>query len=187
MLCLPATCRAQATSTASRSLDLAAFGGYTGARPDYGPYHDQGMGFGIDVTRYFHLPIVPSLEGRGNFLSGTAVSQKTFLVGLRAEYPLGHRLHPYANFLVGAGTMHFKFIPGYTSDNSTVYSYGGGIDVDIVHNIQLKVDGQYQSWNLGKSGGNPNGPFTLTPEVLLFGVEYHIPFRPLNKQRDFYR
>ena len=187
MLCVPATGHAQATSTASKSLDIAAFGGYAGARPDYAPYHDQGAGFGVDLTRYFHLPVIPSLEGRGNIITGAAVNEKTFLGGLRVEVPIKHRLHPYGDFLIGAGTIDFKFMPGYTSDNSRVYSFGGGIDVDVVHNIQIKVDGQYQSWNLGKSGGNPNGPFTLTPEVLLFGVEYHIPFRPLNKQKDFYR
>jgi opacity protein-like surface antigen len=191
MLSVPAQGRAQAVSTASRSLDLAGFGGYSGALTDYANYKDQGLSFGVDVTRYFHLPIVPSLEGRGNVVHGTAIDQKTFLFGLRAEVPLKHRIHPYADALIGVGTLHFKFSPGagYTGDRSRVFSYGGGVDFDIVHNIQLKLDAQYQTWNLGPNGYVvPSGAnFTLTPAVAIIGVEYHIPFRTLNRQRDFFR
>jgi hypothetical protein len=190
VLLLPSQSCAQAISTASRSMDIAAFGGYSGAYTDYGNTRAQGAIAGIDITRFFHLPIYPSLEVRANMLHGTVIDEDSYLGGLRAEYPLAHRLHPYADALVGVGTLHFKFapIPGYTGDRSVLLSYGGGIDVDIFRHLQLKIDAQYQNWNLGPNGTSvtQTGNFTLTPTVGIVGLEYHIPFRPLIKQRDFY-
>jgi opacity protein-like surface antigen len=181
---------AQATSTASRAMDIAAFGGYSAGFTDYAQYKDQGLVFGADVTRYFHLPIVPSLEVRGNVLHSAVIDETTYLVGARVEFPLKQRLHPYGAFLVGPGTLHFKYTPspGYTASSSKVLSYGGGLDVDLFHNLQLKLDAQYQSWNLGPNGAivPQGGNFTLTPSIFMVGVEYHIPFRTLNRQRDFY-
>jgi hypothetical protein len=190
VLLLPRQSCAQAISTASRSLDIAGFGGYSGAYTDYGNTRDQGAAFGVDVTRFFHLPVYPSLEVRANMLHGTVIDEDSYLGGLRAEYPLAHRLHPYADILVGFGTLHFKFTPspGYTGDRSVVLSYGGGVDIDIIRNLQLKIDAQYQNWKLGPNGTNvtQTGNFNLTPTVGIIGVEYHIPFRPFIKQRDFY-
>jgi len=181
---------AQAISTASRTLDIAGFGGYSAGFTDYAQYKDQGLVFGADVTRYFNLPIVPSLEVRGNVLHSAAIDETTYLIGVRIELPLKQRLHPYGAFLVGPGTLHFKFTPspGYTASSSKVLSYGGGLDVDLFHNLQLKLDAQYQSWNLGPNGAivPQGGNFTLTPSIFMVGVEYHIPFRTLNRQRDFY-
>jgi hypothetical protein len=181
---------AQARSTASRSTDVAAFGGYAGARTDYGVYKDQGEAIGLDFSHYFrHFPIVPSLEARTNLVHGSFINERTYLFGGRAELPL-HRLHPYVDTLIGLGTLHYANppAPGYTSDRSKVYSYGGGLDVNLVYNFQLKIDAQYQTWNLGPFDPNvpQDGYFTLTPAVGIVGVEYHIPFRPHSRQQDFH-
>ena len=190
MLWLPGHGRGQALSTASRSMDIAAFGGYSAEETDYAKSRDQGGAFGVDITRFFHLPVVPSLEARANIEHGKIIDETTYLGGVRIEVPV-RRLHPYGDFLIGAGTLHFKFAPtpGYTGDRSKVYSYGGGIDIDLVHNFQLKIDAQYQSWNLGPNAfvTPPGANFTLTPAVGIVGVEYHIPFRARTRQSDFYR
>lgn len=189
MLSLNFRGEAQAVSTASRSTDIAVFGGYAGAKTDYGVHKDQGAAAGLDFSHYFrHFPIVPSLEARANLVHGPFINQKTYLVGGRAGLPLRH-LTPYADFLIGLGTLHFQSppSPGYTGDRSSVRSYGAGIDIDLVHNFQLKIDAQYQSWNLGPIDENDpqKGYFTLTPIVGIVGLEYHIPFRTRSRQQDF--
>jgi opacity protein-like surface antigen len=187
---LPAQSHAQAISTASRSLDIAAFGGYAGGKTDYGPQKGQGAGFGVDITKFFHLPVVPSLEGRVNVVDSTVINELSYMGGIRVEVPLKSRIHPYVAALAGLGTLHFKFAPspGYTGDRGLVISYGGGVDFDLVRNISIKIDGQYQNWNLGPNGQKVpvTADFTLTPIVAIIGVEYHIPFRPHIRQRDFY-
>jgi opacity protein-like surface antigen len=190
MFTIPVQSHAQAISTASRSLDIAAFGGYAGGKTDYGAEKPQGAGFGLDITKFFHLPVVPSLEARANVFDSSVINELSYMGGIRVEVPLKNRIHPYAAVLAGVGTLHFKFSPnpGYTGDRGVVISYGGGIDFDVVHNISIKIDGQYQNWNLGPNGQKVpvTANFTLTPIVGIIGVEYHIPFRPHIKQRDFY-
>lgn len=190
MFTMPLQSHAQAISTASRSLDLAAFGGYAGGKTDYGDEKPQGAGFGLDITKFFHLPVVPSLEARANVFDSSVINELSYMGGIRVEVPLKNRIHPYVAALAGVGTLHFKFAPapGYTGDRGVVISYGGGIDFDVVHNISIKIDGQYQNWNLGPNGQKVpvTADFTLTPIVGIIGVEYHIPFRPHIKQRDFY-
>ena len=170
---------AQATPAASKSVDFSAFGGYLHDLPDYGPFGNNGATFGVNVTRYFHFPVAPSLEARVNIAPGKTARESSYLFGVRAQGTVLRRFHPYADFLVGPGTIHFDVPPdpGYTGDNSTVYSYGGGLDVDVAHNFQAKVDFQYQSWNLGTN-------YTLSPSLTMIGIAYRFPFRAHNRQRD---
>jgi hypothetical protein len=191
MFTMPVQSHAQAISTASRSLDIAAFGGYATGKTDYGDLRPQGGAFGVDITKFFHLPVVPSLEARANVFDSSVINELSYMGGIRVEVPLKNRIHPYVAALAGLGTLHFKFAPspGYTGDRGLVISYGGGVDFDLVHNISIKIDGQYQNWNLGPNGQKVpvTADFTLTPIVGIIGVEYHIPFRPHIRQRDFYR
>jgi hypothetical protein len=123
----------------------------------------------------------PSLEGRFNFLSGTYVSEHTKLVGFTvgSESLKRFHMHPYADFLIGDGTIKFNTTAtGYTSDDSTVYDFGGGLDIDLVHNFQLRGDYQYQHWKLGQA----TAPFT--PNLFLIGVNYQFHFRDYNRQSD---
>lgn len=173
---LPVAC--QAVRTASKSADISVFAGFQDADPAYGPDHAAGGSFGADFTRYFHIPVQPSLEFRANFISNTFVSEHTYLVGLRAAVPF-RGLRPYADFLVGPGTIHFPLNVGYLGDNSTVYSYGGGVDVPVYRNFALKLDVQGQHWNTGE--------FIYTPTLGTIGINYTIPFRPHTSQRDLGR
>ncbi len=169
---------AQAVQTAGKTADIAAFGGFTYANPDYGPDHVAGGLFGVDFTRYFRIPVQPSLEFRGNFVSGSYVKEHTYLFGLRAAVPF-RAIKPYADFLVGPGTIFFPYNIGYPQDNSTVYSYGGGVDVGVTRNFALKLDVQGQHWNTGS--------FIYNPTLGTVGVVYTIPFRPHVSQRDLGR
>ncbi len=160
---------AQATRTASKSSDISVFGGFEAAHPDYGPYNSYGGMFGADFTRYIHFRVEPSLEFRANFHSNIAVDEHSYLVGLRAAVPFGI-FKPYADFLVGPGTIHFPYNIGYTGDNSVVYSYGGGVDIHLIGNFAGKIDIQAQHWNTGED--------TYSPTLGTIGVVYTLPFRP---------
>lgn len=172
---------AQAALTASKSMDISTFAGYSNTSPDYySSPRNSGVTFGANVTRYFHFPVDPSLEARVNIADGSTVNERSYLFGLRGEVQAFHafpRMHPYADFLVGPGNIHFKFnTNGYLGDNSTVYSYGGGADIDLVRNFQAKVDYQRQHWNTGE--------IAFTPGALTFGITYRFPFHPHVRQSE---
>ncbi len=163
---------AQGVPTESKGMDLAAFGGYVNIAPDYGSSRDNGFLLGADLTRYFHWPVAPSLEIRTNLANGPIANEDSYLVGLRAQVDL-HRFHPYADFLIGYGSIHYDIppSPGYTHDNSVVKSFGAGLDYDVTRNFQARIDFQSQHWTLGPGD-------TLTPTALSFGIRYVIPFKP---------
>lgn len=168
---------AQALHTATKTADLSGFFGYTTAQPDYGPNRNSGGTLGVNLTRYFHFPVAPSIELRANFVNGPVVNERSYLVGLRAHGQIG-RWRPYGNFLVGPGNLHFNFpSDGYTGDNSIVYSYGGGIEIDVVNNFAAKVDYQGQHWRTGLGTSN-----TFTPSLLMIGFAYHFQFEPHTRQ-----
>ena len=171
-------CAAQAIPDADKAADVSAFLGYEYADPAYGPPKNNGTGFGLNYTRYFPIPVAPSIEARVNLTNGTDVKERTYLAGLQAKARVFRRYHPYADFLVGTGTIHFNTrATGYIGDNSTIYNYGGGLDFDLIHHFALRADIQRQNWALG---GSP----TFHPVILLFGVNYTIPFRDYKDQRD---
>jgi len=163
-------------------MDISGFGGYQYVSPDFrSSPHDSGFIAGVNVTRYFHFPVAPSLELRANIATGPAVNESSYLVGARAQANLGRRFYPYADFLIGPGAIHFNqiFIPGYTHDNSLVKSIGGGVDIDLVRHFQVKLDYQQQFWKIGKEIAG------FSPSLLSVGVVYRIPFRPHVKQSDY--
>ena len=59
----------------------------------------------------------------------------------------------------------------YISTTSTVYSPGGGADLDLSHHWALRGDVQYQFWS-----NYPPLPGVLTPLVLTGGVVYRFDF-----------
>jgi len=163
-------------------MDISGFGGYERVAPDFrSSPQDNGFVAGINITRYFRIPIAPSLEARANLASGPTVNERTYLVGARAQAQLEQSFYPYADFLIGPGIIHFNqiFIPGYISDKSLVKSIGGGVDIDLVRHFQMKLDFQQQFWKLGTE----SAPFS--PSLFTVGVVYRIPFRPHVKQSDY--
>jgi hypothetical protein len=179
LLAVAPRCRAQDVPTASKTFDLSAFAGYQFVDPAYGPDNNHGVGFGFNATRYFELPFEPSIEARVNLTNGTDVKERTYLLGFQAKKTFFTHYHPYIDVLAGRGTIHFNTTAsGYIGDNSIVYNYGGGLDIDLVHHLQLRVDYQRQLWSLGQEVNS------FAPNLLLLGVHYTIPFRDYKSQRD---
>jgi len=168
--------QAQQTSTASKSAEISVFGGYTNINSDYGIDRNNGVTIGGDYTRFFRFPVVPSLEVRGNYTTGLAVTEKSILFGLRLEAPFRQRFHPYATVLFGGTRIDFKFPPSptYTYDKTSALSLGGGVDVDVTRNFRAKFDYQQQFEDFGPNGFQKD--FTLTPGGFTIGVVYRIPF-----------
>ena len=177
---------AQAGPTASKSMDISVFGTYQFVKPDFGPYNNTGGSIGFDVTRYYpRLPVAVSLEARGNYSTGNSTTERAVLGGLRVKKDF-RRWHPYGDLLVGGGTVKFSstLAPAYTSDKGIVYSFGGGVDIDVLYHFQVKLDVQSQHYNLGaKSSANPSsGTFDLSPVGYGAGLSYVIPFRDHRKR-----
>ena len=169
---------AQASNTASKAAAISVFAGLNVSDPAYGPNRNTGVSLGANYTRYLRFPVQPSVEVRANFSNGTYANERSYLFGLRALVPVG-RFEPYADFLVGPGNIHFPLNVGYTGDNSTVYDYGGGVDVPVFRNFALKLDVQAQHWNTGE--------FTFTPILGTVGISYRIPFRAHDSQSTIIR
>jgi len=175
------TVHAQAFSTASKSNAIDLFGGYTNMNPGFGNRRDMGATFGFDFTHYFkHVPVAPSFEARSTFINGPIANERTYLFGVKAETHVGNRFHPYGDFLIGPGNIHFNQQSASSfnliGDNSTVASFGGGIDIDLRPHWQAKVDYQWQRWDAGAlQHYHPSG--------VTFGITYHFPFKPFTARR----
>jgi hypothetical protein len=183
------TAAAQSLSTASKGAEISVFGTYTAGTPDYGPFAKKGISAGGDFTIFPHFILKPSLEIRGNELYSADVTEKSVLFGPRAQIDIRGKFHPYGDFLIGGGEIiyHPDPAPGYTGDRSKVYSYGGGINIDVAHHLAAKFDFQQQSWNLGHNSiaVSGSGNFTLSPRLFMAGVTYTLPFRFLKRSTDY--
>jgi len=172
---------AQDVPTISKASDVAVFGGFVSANTAYtdGSVYpnDPGKGafLGMDFTRYFHLPVAPSLEGRANVVQGPYINEHSYLGGLQVQGNIFDRFHPYGDFLAGYGSILYNrpAVPGYTHDNSLVYSYGGGVNLDVTRNFQAMLDFQAQSWKIGN-----NATEKFSPIMFSIGFRYVIPFGP---------
>jgi opacity protein-like surface antigen len=180
--------KAQANFTAQRPADITVFGGYGHTTPDYDAGHDNGVTLGAEYNRSFGWRVIPGLEVRANLNSGPAVTENSYVFGPRAHMNF-HRFHPYADFLVGLGRATYPeyFLNGVAQvqDTGLVYTYGGGVDYDLVKGFALRADYQGSSWNLGKNlVAKPDGSnFTLSPTTVTIGVSYRIPFKNWTGQK----
>lgn len=165
----PQYLNAQAAPTRSRVAGAIAFVTYTWLNPDYGSSGDA-VTVGGDYTKFYKF-LSPSLEARFKTGSGLAVSEETFGGGLRVEHQIKY-FHPYIDFLVSNGWIHFaeKDYIGSNSNSSNssiVYSFGGGMDYDVSDQWAARLDFQSESWNLQSV---PN--VTLAPRAYSFGILY---------------
>jgi len=167
--CTPAL-YAQATTTASKTTDVSVFAGFSSVTPDYSEQRDTGLTFGANATRYFKFPVKPGIETRFTLSHGPIVNENFLLLGPRAQYDI-KRFHPYADFLFGRGSIGYNFAnPTNASSGGFVKSPGIGVDIDVFRNFQVKLDYQHEMWNLGTN-------YSLSPNVVTFGVTWHIPFK----------
>jgi hypothetical protein len=168
---------AQATPARQRTGEFSAFVTYSLVSPEWNGISDtnNGVTFGFEYARFIHrLPVVPSLELRGKTAPGDTVGEHTLGGGIKIHRSF-RAFRPYGDFLVGAGNITFThpvvdYRPKlYVSDNSIVYSAGGGIDVGLTQSWAIRADYQYEWWTIGT---NQN----FNPRALSFGVVYRIPY-----------
>jgi hypothetical protein len=165
--------------TASRTLQLSAFGAATGVFTGL----DGGKNFGITAGGDLGLPpwrgVRPTVEVRGEIPTdhGLVDSQKSVLAGLKVDFLLNHRLRPYGDFLFGRGQMNygpFGYVYGnniYALTTTYIDSPGGGIDYQLTEHYALKVDAQYQRW---ASAPTPSGNIWSTSASA--GLTYYFTF-----------
>ncbi|WP_212733159.1 outer membrane protein [Terriglobus roseus] len=176
-LLLPVASRAQATETATERMHLNVFAVGSYDRPDFGLYVGAG-GFAVGGGVGFTVPhlhrIEPSIDLRYNYGTNQAMTQTAFSGGLRVAYNVA-RFHPYGDLLVGAGNIHFvqtnPAYPDYTHDNSLVYTYGGGVDVDVTRSVALRFDLQEQHWRFSEISPS------FYPKQASAGIRYQFHFR----------
>jgi hypothetical protein len=178
----PRSLSAQYDPTESRGAALSAFGGYTLVQPDYYDADNTGFAAGIAFTRFLdRFALEPSIALRATDSNGTAVRERTVTGGLQVAKKY-NRFHPYINLLIGGGSIIYatRPAPGDREDRGRVLSLGGGVDIDLLRNFQLRFDLQQQSWNLGMNAvlKPQGGDFTISPTAIIIGVNYVIPFKP---------
>lgn len=166
--------------TAVQPMQLSAFGGVSGVYTGLA----GGKNFSVTAGGDIGLPPVfgvrPTLELRGTYPMdrGLVDNQRSVLAGLRVDFLLGHRWHPYGDVLFGRGEMKYtppgyRFISSlcgltpectYTLSTTYVYSAGGGFDYDLGDRWGIKVDAQVQRW--GET--NEQIPPVPTPSGLIY-------------------
>jgi hypothetical protein len=166
--------------TAVQRMQLSAFGGVSGVFTGL----EEGKNFSLTLGADLALPpfsrlVRPVIEVRATQPTdhGLVDSQKSILGGLRVDFLLGHRIHPYADFLFGRGQMNYGEF-GYLYNNfeydlttTNVYSPGVGFDYDLSERFALKADGQYQQWS---SAPTPSG--TIYAKSGTLGLVYRFNF-----------
>lgn len=172
-----------AKPTADQDIQLSAFGAASGDYTGLAGGRNLSVTAGIDLALAPWHGTRPTLELRGTYPidKGAIVAQKDVLGGLRLDFLLGRRIHPYGDFLFGRGQMNYVS-PGYTYppnpplgiqsftylvSTTYIYSPGAGFDYDLTNHLAIKVDGQYQQW-----GSVPTASGKLHSTVATIGLVY---------------
>jgi hypothetical protein len=186
---------AQSDPTAVQPLQLSAFaavsGVYTGlppagALPNAPGGRNLSITAGVDLGLISHHGIRPVIEVRGTLPvdKGNVDAEESVLFGGRFEFWLGHRLHPYADFLFGRGQTNYPggyiYYPGgnvnngyqYRVTTTNVFSPGGGVDFDLTPRIAIRADIQYQRWG----GPQPTASGSIWSKPITLGAVYHFDF-----------
>ena len=176
----------QAAPAGTQQLQLSAFGGLTGTYTGLDGGKNLAITAGGDVEYLGFRRFLPAFELRGTYPidEGHISSQKSFLLGPKVEYPIGH-LHPYADLLFGRGEIDYGSL-GYTFDNiiylstnTFIYSPGVGLDYNLTHNLAVKADAQFQHWD---TPAVPSG--VIHPTALTFGALYSFDFNHGHRHQD---
>jgi opacity protein-like surface antigen len=181
----PSAAAQQALPAASRTLQLSAFAGASGVYTGL----SNGRNFSITAGADLGLPIYrflrPTLEVRGTYPidGGQVDSQESILAGVKVDFLLNRRIHPYGDFLFGRGEMDYNH-GGYPFENAlyaltttNVLSPGAGFDYDMTRHLSLRVDGQFQRW-----GEAPTLSGSVYSKVATVGVVYRFTFDKRHKR-----
>jgi len=165
--------------TAVQPMQLSAFGGVTGVYTGLGGGKNFSVTAGGDISLLPVFGVRPTLELRGTYPMdrGLVDNQRSVLAGLRVDFLLGHRWHPYGDVLFGRGQMNYTPY-GYLYNNAlyaltttNVYSAGGGFDYDLGDRWGIKVDAQLQRW-----GTTPTPSGDIYSKVGTVGIVYRFGF-----------
>lgn len=178
LLLAPHQLAAQASAAAERSGELSLSFAYSVVWPKWNGISDtnNGFTFGVDYAHYVRkLPFTPSAIARVKMAPGNTVGERTYGGGFKAERAF-RSYRAYGDFLVSSGIVTFThpvvdYRPKvYISDNSIVYSAGGGLDVDLTRTWAVRADYQHEWWSIGI---NQN----FNPQAVSLGVVYRLPYR----------
>jgi hypothetical protein len=161
----------QALYTATQQYTLSAWGGATATfvnLPDnsvsdgtsfselFTNARNFGISAGVDLRVWHFHGFLPSVEIRGTLpvSDGNVAAEENVLGGIKIEYPLARRYHPYVDFLFGRAAIKYQGAGYFSPDGSTLYqqtnsnvlSPGLGVDIDVNHHFAVKLDAQL--WHL---------------------------------------
>ncbi len=148
--------RGQAEATAVTKVRISGWAGLSGNYTGLALARNADITAGIDVSfPPLFAGFAPSLEARGMYpvVKGSVVSQENLVGGLKLARSKD-RFHGYGDFLYGRGRLDYASggYPNATntflvlSNTSSVYSLGGGVDVDLATHFGLKGDVQLQRY-----------------------------------------
>ncbi len=167
--------------TASKLLELSAFGGITGTYTGLSGGRNLAITAGVDVGIRSYRGFRPFLEGRGTYPidDGHIDAQKSALGGIRVERSVLPGLRVYGDFLIGRGEIDYQN-GGYPSLNreylyvastSNVISPGVGAEYRLTEHVSAVADLQLQHWD---TPATPSGSLWAKPITL--GARYRFNF-----------
>jgi hypothetical protein len=116
----------------------------SGFESDYGKQKLGGGALFVDANLYRKIGV--EFEGRRlQYNNDEDLRESTYLVGPKYSFK-GHRLRPYAKFLVGRGHINFPF--NYATGSYFAMAPGGGLDYRVGRSrLSIRViDFEYQIW-----------------------------------------
>lgn len=144
----------QALPAATRQAEYSVFVGGASIDPGFGYTRQAEIITGGDYTRFLRFFIHPGLELRASVSpKGSYVGERVFSGGPKISHDFG-RFAPYVDLLFGTGVITYaspvvQFNGVHLrSDNSVVYTYGGGMDVALTRRFSARVDFQGSHWKL---------------------------------------
>lgn len=162
----------QALPTAARAGDLQIGAGYTAAYPDYATVRWYGPSIYATFDFREHWGIEADFH-QVNAPSPDIMYERTYEIGPRYVWHI-NRFHPYGKFLIGRGVFNFqtydpskKAVVQAANLAYNLYTFGGGVDVNVHKHVNVRADYEYQSW----MSFPPNGG--LTPQLITIGAAYH--------------
>jgi hypothetical protein len=155
---------------------FGVYGEFNGAI-DGSSYQDPTSMYGATVGGYFNLlrvgPLVPGLDVRGTFLTGSACCGNSFhinsfLAGPRLAFRLKKgRVKPYAEFLVGVGFAGNSY-NSFSTQTGFAYQPTGGVDVALIPRLDWRlIEVSYQR------GPGDNGITNAQTGILSTGIVFH--------------
>lgn len=154
---------------------FGVYGEFNGAI-DGSSYQDPTSMYGATVGGYFNFlrlgPLVPGLDARGTFLTGSeccggSFHINSFLAGPRLTFRLKKgRIKPYAEFLVGVGSAAAS--NGESTSTGFAYQPTGGVDVALIPRFDWRViEASYQR------GPGDNFVSNAQTGILSTGIVFH--------------